>query len=140
MNRRSLSASESAENTRDAAINTILNDTRPKLVQLQRNVAASRSVEDLLPLAKSVRDIKAAVEVAIPLVPEVQPPVITQYADEDKLVTFKKTTTGALEYVALTMRALKDSLGVADDQMQILQLAKATSIINSSIPSFPSVQ
>jgi len=125
----------SANYTKESAINTIINDSRPKLIKLQRDIAASRTVTDLMPLAKSVRELKLAVNFAKDMVPEVTPPTITQLPDEDKLLTFKKTTAGALEYVALTMRALKDGLESTNDEVQILNLAKAASKINSAIPS-----
>jgi Leucine-rich repeat (LRR) protein len=121
--------------TRTSAIDTLMNDTRPKLIKLHQNISASTSVKDLMPLAKSVRELKAAVEHAKNLVPEVQPPIITQYPDEDKLVTFKKTAAGALEYVALTMKALKDKMDTTEDEQQLIELAKAASIMNSSMPS-----
>lgn len=127
--------SGSAHRTKDAAINTIMNDTRPKLANLHRTISNSKSIADLMPLAKSVRELRKSVELAKNLVPSVNAPSVTQEPGEDKLETFKKTTSSALEYVALTMKALMEGLDKSQDETEILELARATTKINSSLPS-----
>lgn len=118
----SLSADEK-EKRRRYATQTKAHDIRLEFIELKKTLMTAKSVEDTLPVAKAIRDMKPWCEEArtclLPL-ERVKPPPL--FANETKFQQLKKTSMVAFKEVEIVLTGITNSLAtnLTPDQVKLL--------------------
>jgi Leucine-rich repeat (LRR) protein len=125
-----LSPEEKLTRIRHAALEMV-QDVKMELVDLKRSLAFTKTMEEILPVAKAVRDLINDIEQAKAHIPPVKKPYLPPPGpNESKVETLKKTTAVALREVEDVVSGMISTLATRIPESQVTTLAQIAKSIN----------